>query len=87
MSEVDELRTKISEIHTCMIEIRNDLEAQKQYPAEHHQFVEEWVTRSKRRRAVMDRIYAQIGGWIVIAILGAIGAYVYNHTVGVIVTK
>jgi len=87
MSEVDDLRTKVADIHTCIMEMRTKMDSQKQYPPEHHKFVEEWVERSKRRRAVMDRISAQIGGWIVIALLGAIGAYVYNHTVGIIVTK
>ena len=87
MSEVDDLRNKVTDIHTCIMEMRVKMDSQKQYPAEHHKFVEEWVECSKRRRAVMDRISAQIGGWIVIAILGAIGAYVYNHTIGVFVTK
>ena len=87
MSEVNDLRNKVTDIHTCMMEIRKDIENQKKYPAEHHQFVEEWVTRSKRRRAVLDRVYAQIGGWVVIALLGTFGAYVYNHTIGIIVTK
>jgi predicted nucleic acid-binding Zn-ribbon protein len=87
MTEVDDLRNKVTDIHTCIMEIRKDMEKQKQYPPEHHKFVEEWVERSKRRRAVMDRISAQIGGWIVIALLGTIGTYVYNHTIGIVVTK
>ena len=87
MSEVDDLRNKITDIHSCVIEMRQDLEKQKEYPSEHSQFVEEWITRSKRRRAVLDRIYAQIGGWLVIALLGGIGAFVYNHTIGIVVTK
>jgi uncharacterized coiled-coil DUF342 family protein len=87
MSEVDDLRNKVTDIHTCIMEMRTKMDAQKQYPTEHHQFVEEWVTRSKRRRAVLDRVYAQIGGWVVIALLGTFGAYVYNHTIGIIVTK
>ena len=87
MSEVDDLRNKITDIHECVIKVKQDIESRKEYPSEHAQFVEEWVARSKRRRAVMDRIYAQIGGWIVIALLGTIGAYVYNHTIGILITK
>lgn len=87
MSEVDDLRNKLSEMQECLHEIRSEMKLQKQYPSEHKKFVDEWVAKSQRRRAIMDKAMAQIGGWIVISVLGALGMYVYNHTFGVIVTK
>ena len=84
MSEVDDLRNKVSDIHTCLIQIQSDLNTQREYPSDHHKFVEEWIQKQKRRREVWDKISAQVGGWTIIIILGAIGTYVYNHTIGFI---
>lgn len=84
MTEIDDIRKELKDINSCLIAIRSDLEAQIEYPEEHSKFVDEWVERSKRRRAVWDKISAQVGGWLIIIILGAIGTYVYSHTVGVL---
>ena len=87
MSEVDDLRTKIAEMQECLHEIRSEMKNQKQYPAEHKKFIDDWVSRSQRRREIIDKALAQAGGWLVISILGALGLYVYNHTIGIVVTK
>mgnify|MGYP003352675667 CR=1 FL=1 len=83
MTEIDDIRKELKEINSCLIAIRTDLESQTEYPEEHSKFVDEWVTRSKRRRAVWDKVQAQVGGWLIIIVLGSIGTYVWTHTVGV----
>jgi hypothetical protein len=82
MTEIDDIRKELKNINTCLTAIRTDLESQTEYPEEHSKFVDEWVARSKRRRAIWDKVQAQVGGWVIIVILGAIGTYVYSHTVG-----
>ena len=82
MTEIDDIRKELKDINTCLTAIRSDLESQKEYPEEHSKFVDEWVARSKRRRAIWDKISAQVGGWLIIIALGAIGTYVWAHTVG-----
>lgn len=83
MTEIDDIRKELKDINGCLLAIRADLESQKEYPEEHSKFVDEWVARSKRRRAIWDKVQAQVGGWLIIIILGAIGTYVYSHTVGI----
>ena len=87
MTEVDDLRNKVTDIHSCLMQIKNDLEQKREYPSEHSKFVDEWIQRSKRRRAVLDKIVAQVGGWAIIVILGAIGVAVWSYTVGLITHK
>ena len=82
MTEIDDIRKELKNINGCLMAIRADLEAQTEYPEEHSKFVDEWVERSKRRRAVWDKISAQVGGWVIILILGSIGTFVYTNTVG-----
>lgn len=82
MTEIDDIRKELKDINSCLVAIRSDLETQNEYPEEHSKFVDEWVARSKRRRAVWDKISAQVGGWLIIIILGGIGTYVYTHTMG-----
>ena len=83
MTEIDDIRKELKDINSCLVAIRSDLESLTEYPEEHSKFVDEWVTRSKRRRAIWDKVQAQVGGWVIIVVLGAIGTYVWSHTVGV----
>jgi hypothetical protein len=45
---------------------------------QHHQFIEEWIEKEKRKREMADKIKAQVGGWIIITAIGAIGTGAYN---------
>jgi len=45
---------------------------------EHHQFISEWIVRSRRRAEMFDKIRTQVGGWGVIAVLSGIGYAVWE---------
>lgn len=40
---------------------------------EHHEFIREWIEERKRKREWRDKVKAQVGGWMIISILGVIG--------------
>jgi len=45
---------------------------------EHHQFIGEWIKRTRRRAETMEKVKAQVGGWGVIVLLSGIGYSVWE---------
>lgn len=71
MTEEDFKRILDDALHSRM-NITNDLHAT------HHKFVEMCMEREERKREMWEKIKAQVGGWAIIGVLGAIGTAVYN---------
>lgn len=45
---------------------------------EHHQFIGEWIERSKRRTETLEKVKAQVGGWGIIVALSGVGYAVWD---------
>lgn len=45
---------------------------------EHHMFIREYIDEQRRKRDRADRIKSQVGGWVIITVLGAVGTGAYN---------
>lgn len=38
-----------------------------------HAFVDEWIAEQQRKREWREKVKAQVGGWVIISMLGALG--------------
>jgi len=45
---------------------------------EHHQFISEWIAKSRQRSETIEKVKAQVGGWGIIVVLGGIGFAVWD---------
>lgn len=45
---------------------------------EHHEFIREWIEERRRKRERSDKVRAQVEGWLIVSLLGAIGTGAYH---------
>jgi hypothetical protein len=45
---------------------------------EHHEFISHWIERQRRKEEIFEKVKAQLAGWGVITMLGAIGYTVWE---------
>lgn len=63
-------------VRAVVVAVREEVAAQgipDELHREHHAFMTAWISEQKRRQERSEKIKAQVGGWAIVTVLGAIG--------------
>ncbi len=73
-----ELTLTRGELRTAFAEVLDDRRTiDEKTHRSHHEYVSDRIEDHRRRRAFRDKIWAQVGGWIVIVVLSGLGIAVW----------
>lgn len=53
-------------------------ERRQNWHDEHHEFIQTWIEKERRRQERSDKVMAQVTGWFYISIFTALGTAAYN---------